>query len=145
MSTRTNNAGTSNGRHVWTRIEIEHGIVLRHYGHLNHTRIAQLLNAQFGTTKTTSTVQNTLDFAAGTLGFAELRKRKDNRQPATSILWQSIEALGPDSLEVESVLFQHGLISPEEWELRIISHRIASAQHTRLELHHVGDGVLQLR
>ncbi|MCJ1285266.1 hypothetical protein MMC26_004606 [Xylographa opegraphella] len=87
MSTRTNLAGTTNGRHLWTRLELEHAMILRRFGNLNHNAITQKLNAYFSTTKTTSSVQNTLNVAAGTLSDAELRKRKDRQQPAESALW----------------------------------------------------------
>ena len=62
-------------------------MVLRQYGQLENKDIAEKLNAYFATTKSTRTVQNALDTAAGTLPDAEVMKRKEHRQPDASPLW----------------------------------------------------------
>ncbi|MCJ1384916.1 hypothetical protein MMC17_008034 [Xylographa soralifera] len=128
MPNGTNYAGTPNGKHIWTQLELEHAIVLRQYGKLNHKQIAQVLNYYFSTTKTASTVQNTLDIEAGTLCNAEVMRRKNKCQPPVSSLWQYIEEIGSTALEVGLVLFEHRLITLEVWEEWRERHRIALEQ-----------------
>ncbi|MCJ1395211.1 hypothetical protein MMC18_008094 [Xylographa bjoerkii] len=124
VKVRNQFAGTPNGKHIWTELELEHAIVLRQYGGISVSKISRLLNTLFSTNKTPSTVQNKLDVEAGTLCRTELERRKGKAQPPVSFKWERIEDIGADSLEVGSVFIQHMLITEEEWLERVMSHRL---------------------
>ncbi|MCJ1473535.1 hypothetical protein MMC13_002186 [Lambiella insularis] len=123
---RQNLAGTPDQRHVWTRLELEHAIVLRQYGgDLGPRKITEMLNTHFSTAKTIPTVSHRLQIESATLPPSEVRQRSGSLQPLVSVLWERIEKIGADALEVGLVLFEHGLLTREEFDERIERHRQA--------------------
>ncbi|MCJ1478972.1 hypothetical protein MMC13_007656 [Lambiella insularis] len=97
----------------WTEDELWHAIALRLHGGCAYSDIMKKLNEYFGLARTISAVKYRLQTASAELCPAEVKRRKDKKQPPKHHLWEFIEGLPITDKQVRATLMAHGIMSSD--------------------------------